>query len=199
MRRDREIFGLMFEDFDHRPEPAPQAPPPLAGPGEDEIAAAFRAACHAAASAAFVARSEATQALLMGMARDIAATREQAEAAMQTVAESGSRLIISALRVLLPRVARRFALEEARGVLHLVSDVLRAEPGAIVAMAPQTAEALRTELAALHQELPAGLDLRPTPGMGEGDVAVTWEGGAVRRDTTALLDRLDAMLSEESR
>lgn len=196
MKTMREMVGLLFEDFDHRSDPTPVPAPPPAGPDESVIGAAFRSAAAAAAMARHTARVEATQAALSAISRGIEANTEQVRATVQSLAETGSRLIVSALRVLLPRMASRFALDEVAGLLALLTDVLRAESGAVVAIAPTTAAALEVELTRLGETLPDGLHLRQDSAMAVGDIAVTWEGGAVRRDTGALLQRLETMLTE---
>lgn len=203
--------GVLYaEDFDE-PEVPQEAPQKAPAPAEPEPAepepsytpAEMETACAAAAEAAArlareQARAEDAHARVQALTR-IAGAMTEAKAEARQVADGAvealARTMLSLLAGALPALCARHAEGEVRAVLRAVLPALQAEPRVSVRLNPRVLPGVQAELAGFDAELSADIALLPTDALPPGDLRVTWDEGALIRDTGAICRAMQDVLA----
>ncbi|HET6184162.1 MAG TPA: hypothetical protein VFA03_11295 [Acetobacteraceae bacterium] len=193
---------LFEEDFGLPPPPAPQTEPEVIAPGPaDAVLTAARAEAWAdgyeagrAEAEAAGARALADAAAALGGALEGAATAVRADA--EATAEALVELLMETFATLFPDLCKRHGPAEALALVRALLPGLVYEPSVRIALPPALVPALEAELArALPEEQRARVRVRAEPGLGAGDVRVSWERGGAERNTAALWADIQAVLA----
>jgi flagellar biosynthesis/type III secretory pathway protein FliH len=191
------LHGILFvEDFDH-PAPPPAPEPPAAEPeiiapsfSETDIEAAHEAGRELGLQAA-LAEHNAVQAGLSAAALAaigdmLAATRNDAAAVAQRVAEDLACAVLALLQAALPAAAEASAGHELDALLRVLLPALTREPEVRIALHPELVDSISQSLAGLQPQFGDRLHVAAEPGLAKPDVTVTWRDGEAKRDWEAL-------------
>jgi hypothetical protein len=177
---------LFVEDFDRIDAP----PPPPQDPGGVDAAALLEAEyARGLADGAARARAECDGGAALLVERCIAEFRRADEtiAAMaDATAERLVRLMFEALGTMVPSICATCGPAEIAGLTQVLLPRLRNEPRIRVRLNPHDAPALQAQLDLLEDELPERISVTQTDAVARGDIRVSWQDGAMLRDTAAI-------------
>jgi flagellar assembly protein FliH len=139
-------------------------------------------------------QQQATVAALAAIAASLDDARAAVEQAAERDAEALAGLLLACLRRVLPELCRLHGVGEARAVARAVLPGLLHEPQITVRADAATAAAVAAEIAAHEPDLAARVRTQPMAQMAPGDVRIGWADGTAQRDVAALWRSVAAAL-----
>lgn len=193
------FVGILYaEDFD---EPAPtENPLPPENPAPPALTQAdLEAACAEAVRAAQAewqaSAAQAHRAAVANMAAALAEIGQTAERATLAAAEGTVSTVLSMVNGLLPAFCREHGPAEVRALLGRLLPTIRSRERIAVRVHPDLVAPLRRDVEALDGNLSGLIDVLPAS-LEPGDVKVTWENGALTRNTKQMLQAVTDALSQ---
>ena len=200
--RSRDSGVLLFDDdFDLPPAPSPPPEPEIIEPvftaAELEAAReeAAREAREAALAEAGATSRGAAREALASIAAAMTAASEEAAALAEETASSLAGLLLACFAAAFPALSARHGPEEAAAVVRQVLPALHREPKVTIRVNPRLAGFVVAEIEASDPDLAARVRIVPTEAMAVGDTRIAWDNGAATRDTKAVWERIESILS----
>jgi flagellar biosynthesis/type III secretory pathway protein FliH len=194
---------LFVDDFDQKPEEAPEADaePDIIAPvfTEADIDAAREAGRQAGLiegrTEHHAVQAELCAAAMAAIGDALAATRGDAAAVAQRVAEDAAAAMLALLQAALPAAAETLAGSEVAALLAVLLPALRREPDVEVRLHPATLAGIKDDLNGLCPNYGGQLKLTADAVLAPADARIIWHDGEAVRDTGKLWDDLRAALA----
>ena len=198
----REAAILLFDDDFDQPAASPMPPEPeiiepvfTAAELEAAREEAAREAREAALAEAGATSRGAAREALASIAAAMTAASEEAAALAEETASSLAGLLLACFAAAFPALSARHGPEEAAAVVRQVLPALHREPKVTIRVNPRLAGFVVAEIEASDPDLAARVRIVPTEAMAVGDTRIAWDNGAATRDTKAVWERIESILS----
>ncbi len=194
------LFGILYaEDFDDLPEASSSSSKAME-PAPDVITQAdLDSACAAAVRAARldwqVAQEQTRLSAITSLGAALAGLRDANEQSAMAITEGTVSTMLSILSSLLPHFCREHGPAEVRSLLGRLLPTIRSPTRITVRVHPDLVPLIQCDVAELEPDLAALIDVLAAP-LERGDVKVSWENGAMARDSAQIVQSIEDALGQ---